>query len=333
MMRSASAWTWTVRLLVSGANASLWNEWAGSMIARGVADPRVFPPQIVVEVKALACELPAELGLPLSRFSSAEIARQAVQRGIVAAVSGATIWRWLSADAIKPWSYRSWISPRDPDFAAKAGRVLELYEGRWKGRRLGPHDYVICADEKTSIQARSRACAGRPAPGRVRRVESDYERQGALAYLAAWDVHRAKVFGLCEPATGIVPFGHLVDLVMQQEPYCSARRVFWVTDNGSSHRGEASARRLRKWYGNAIQVPTPVHASWLNQIEVYFSIVQRKVLTPNEFDHLASLQQRLLDFQGYYEAIAQPFKWQFTRADLKCLLEKLDEQQQLRAAA
>ena len=288
-------------------------------------DRAVFPPRVVVEVKALACELPAELGLPLSRLSSADIAREAVKRGIVASISGVTIWRWLSADAIKPWSYRSWISPRDPAFAERGGRVLDLYQGVWQGKPLPPDDCVICADEKTSIQARKRESAGKPMPGRCRRVESDYERQGALAYLAAWDVRRAKVLGICEPATGIEPFHHLVDLVMQQEPYCSAHRVFWVTDNGSSHRGQASAERLAEWYPTAIQVPTPIHASWLNQIEIYFSVLQRKVLTPNETHDLAALQQRLLEFQSYYEQAAKPFKWKFTRHDLKRVLERLDQ--------
>ena len=284
-----------------------------------------FPPRVVVDIKALACELPAELGLPLSRLSSADIAREAVKRGIVASISGVTIWRWLSADAIKPWSYRSWISPRDPAFAERGGRVLDLYQSVWDGKPLRDDDYVVCADEKTSIQARKRASAGKPGSGRCRRVESDYERQGALAYLAAWDVRRAKVLGLCEPTTGIEPFHRLVDLVMQQEPYCSAHRVFWVTDNGSSHRGKASAERLAEWYPTAIQVPTPIHASWLNQIEIYFSVVQRKVLAPNETQDLLTLQRRLLDFQTYYEQAATPFEWKFTRDDLKRVLERLDQ--------
>lgn len=286
-------------------------------------------------IKALACELPAELGLPLSRLSSADIAREAVTRGIVASISGVTVWRWLSADAIRPWLYRSWISPRDPCFEEKAGRVLDLYQGVWQGQPLRPDDYVICADEKTSIQARKRVSAGMPEPGRARRVESDYERAGALAYIAAWDVHRAKVMGLCEPKTGIEPFRRLVDLVMLQEPYRSAHRVFWVTDNGSSHRGLASARRLAGWYPSAIQVPTPIHASWLNQVEIYFSVVQRKVLQPNEIEDLDSLQQGLLDFQAYYEKAAKPFNWEFNRNDLKNLLAKLQdhERQQLRPAA
>jgi hypothetical protein len=258
-------------------------------------------------------------------MSSADIARQAVARGIVASISGATIWRWLSADAIKPWSYRSWISPRDPAFAERGGRVLDLYQHVWQDTPLGPDDYVICADEKTSIQARKREPAGRTGPYRRRRVESDYERQGALAYLAAWDVRRAKVLGLCEPTTGIEPFHRLVDHVMQQEPYRSAARVFWVTDNGSSHRGKVSAERLANWYPTAIQVPTPVHASWLNQIEIYFSVVQRKVLTPNEEADLEALHQRIIDFQTYYEKAAKPFEWKFTRDDLKQLLNRLDE--------
>ena len=142
--------------------------------------------------------------------------------------------------------------------------------------------------------------------------------------MAAWDVHNARVFGQCHETTGIEPFHQLVDSVMQQEPYRSAHRVFWITDNGSSHRGQTSIDRLRQWYPNAVQIHTPVHASWLNQIEIYFSIVQRKVLTPNDFASLESLENTLLDFQEHYEAIAEPFKWEFTKKDLERLLAKLD---------
>jgi len=109
-----------------------------------------------MEVKALACQLPRERNLPLSRLSHDDIAREAVESGIVASISGATVWRWLSADAIKPWQYRSWIFPGDPNFSEKASRVLDLYQGIWDGKRLRPNDYVISADEKTSIQARNR---------------------------------------------------------------------------------------------------------------------------------------------------------------------------------
>ncbi|HEX9124400.1 MAG TPA: IS630 family transposase [Actinomycetota bacterium] len=291
---------------------------------------------MVVEVKALACELPATLGVPLSRFSIPEIRAEAMSRGIVAQISGSTIWRWLDEDAIRPWTHRSWIFPRDTDFERKAGRVLDLYARRWQGKPLVEADFVISADEKTSIQARCRCHPTLPpAAARVMRVEHEYERAGALQYLAAWDVHRAKVFGRCEEHAGIVPFDRLVEQVMAREPYASARRVFWVVDNGSSHRGQASIRRLQGRYKNLVLVHCPVHSSWLNQIEIYFSVIQRKVLTPNDFTDLDQVEQRLLAFERRYELAATPFEWKFTRDDLAKLMKRLAEKEHLslRAAA
>ena len=159
------------------------------------------------------------------------------------------------------------------------------------------------------------------------RVEHEYERGGALAYLSAWDVHRARLFGRCEPKNGIAPFGRLVGEVMSVEPYVSAERVFWIVDNGTSHRGRTSIDRLRSAFPKKlVLVHLPVHASWLNQIEIYFSIVQRKVLTPNDFADLAEVEAQLLAFQNHYERIARPFEWKFTRADLDALLAKLHQQ-------
>jgi len=193
---------------------------------------------------------------------------------------------------------------------------------------------VLCADEKTSVQARIRCHASLPAaPGRAVRVEHEYERGGALAYLAAWDVHRAKLFGRCEPTTGIAPFGRLVDQVMSKEPYRSAERVFLVVDNGSSHRGKKAASRLAALYPNLVLVHLPVHASWLDQIEIYFSVVQRKVLTPNDSRSLDELERRILDYQARYEESATPFEWRFTRRDLDKLLRRIAAHEQLPAAA
>jgi len=280
-----------------------------------------------VQVKALACELPAESGLPLSRFSRQDLVNAVIQRGITASISGTTIWRWLHDDALRPWQHRSWIFPRDPLFEQKAGRVLDLYQGHWKDQALGNDEFVISADEKTSIQARVRLHPTEaPQPGQSMRVEFEYKRGGALQYLAAWDVRRAKIFGRCVSTTGIVPFGGLVKQVMEQEPYRTAKRVFWIVDNGSSHRGQAARQRLQNDYPNLELVHLPVHASWLNQVEIYFSIIQRKVLTPNDFSSLAAVEQRLLDFQLRYEQIAQPFEWKFTRAELKNLVAKLNLQ-------
>lgn len=284
-----------------------------------------FPPEAVIEIKALACELPAVLGLPLSRLSVGDVRREAIRRGVVASIGETTVWRWLSEDAIRPWRHRTWIFPRDPGFKAKAERILDLYEGRWNGEPLRPDDCILSTDEKTSIQARRRPNATLPPGpgGRPARVSNDYVRGGALQYLAAWDVRRAKVFGRCEPKTGIQPFERLVADVMAREPYRSARRVFWIMDNGSSHRGARCVERLRKKWPNIVPVHTPVHASWLNQVEIYFSVVQRKALAPSDLDDLTAVERRLLEFQSYYEEVAEPFEWCFTRRDLARLLRKL----------
>ncbi|MDQ2839175.1 MAG: hypothetical protein M3Y89_17475 [Actinomycetota bacterium] len=180
----------------------------------------------MTEVKALACQLPATSGVPLSRWSCAELAAELTGRGLVEAISPATVWRILAGDAIRPWRHRMWIFPRDPDFAAKAARALDLYARIFEGQALGDDEFVICADEKTSIQARCRCHPTLP-PGRARmmRVEHEYERRGALAYLAAYDVHGARVSGRTEDTTGIESFGRLVSQVMTAEPYASAKRV------------------------------------------------------------------------------------------------------------
>jgi len=303
------------------------NAWLASRIGHGADARALFPPRVIVEIKALACQLPKELGVPFSSLTSATIANEAVQRGIVARISGVTVWRLLSSDAIKPWTHRSWIWPRDPDFIAKACPVLDLYHGMWQNVPLGPNEYVLCADEKTSIQARKRIHPGRgPRPGHYRQVEFEYERKGALAYLAAWDVHRGQTYGLCRQTSGISSFQDLVDLVMSAEPYRSATRVFWITDNGSSHRGDRARKRLIQAYPNAVLVHLPIHASWLNQVEIYFSIVQRKVLNPNEFNDLGELEDCLMRFQVLYNSTARPFHWTFTKHDLKRVLKELREQ-------
>jgi transposase len=286
--------------------------------------PRTFPARAVAEVKALACEPPAASGKPLARWTCPELARQAAAAGIVTSVSASTVRRWLASDAIKPWQHQSWIFPRDPYFALKGGRVLDLYQRQWEGQPLGPGEYVLSADEKPGVQARSRVHLPLPpGPRRALRTESEYVRCGTLAYLAAYDVHQARVMGRCEPTTGIRPFTALVDQVMTTEPYASAERVFWVVDNGASHRNWAAADRMRKAYPNAQMVHLPVHASWLNQVEVYFSVIQRKLLTPDDFGDLDSLAEQILAFEKHYNASARPFDWKFTRAGLNQLLARI----------
>ena len=318
----------------TGLHLDTVRTWRGRFAERGLPGlsdrkrsgrPPSFTALQVAEVKALACQLPAETGTPLSRWSCPELAREVVARGIAGSISASTVRRWVKQDALKPWQYRSWIFVRDPDFRAKAARVMDLYARTWQGEPIGEDEYVVSADEKTSIQARCR-CHPTLAPGKARavRVNHEYERGGALAYLAAYDVHQARVFGRCEPTTGIVPFMNLVTQIMTQEPYASAKRVFWIVDNGSSHRGKKAIDRLTSRFPNAVMVHTPVHASWTNQIEIFFSIVQRKVVSPNDFTDLGEVRDRLRAFEDRYNATAQPFQWRFTTSDLDDLLARLD---------
>jgi transposase len=311
-----TARTWRNRYAVSGEDGLRDRDRPGR--------PRRFTDVQQAQVKALACELPADRGIPLSRFSHADLAAEAVDVGVVEDISASTVRRWLRRDAIRPWRHQSWIFPRDPDFASKAGRVLDLYARTWRGEALGPDDYVISADEKTSVQARCRCHPSLP-PGlaRIMRVNHEYDRGGALAYLAAYDVHQARVFGRTEPTTGITPFANLVAQVMTQQPYANARRVFWVVDNGSSHRGQKAIDRLCYAWPNTTLVHTPVHASWVNQVEIYFSIVQRKVVTPNDFYDLTDVTNRLTAFEELYNLAARPFSWRYTRADLNTMLKRI----------
>lgn len=332
MTKSRNDWTPVGRSSVFGENVSSPSDCPDWRSGRDRDAPGLFPPELVVRIKALACELPSQHQLPLAHWSVPELTRYVCESGWVASISDSTLWRWLHEDAIRPWQHRCWIFPRDPDFEVKAGRLLDLYERKWEGRPLGKNDFVISGDEKTSIQARARIHPTLPpAPHQPMRVEHEYERRGAWAYLAAWDVHRAKVFGRCEHKSGIAPFDRLVEQVMSQEPYRSARRVFWIVDNGSSHRGQRAIDRLEDRYKNMRLVHGPVHASWLNQIEIYFSIVQRKVLTPNDFPSLAAVADRLRKFEIRFAEIARPFEWKFTRKDLATFLEKLASHDRLAA--
>jgi hypothetical protein len=289
----------------------------------GAAASRSFPPLDRATVTSIACDLVARTGNPLSRQSTTDLAKRAREE-LNRPISRSTVWRILDEDAIKPWQYEHWIFPRAADFFAKAAVVLDLYQGYWQEERLDPFDRVLSSDEKTSIQARIRCHPTLPpAPRRPRRVEAEYERGGALQYLAAWDVQEGLVMGRCEAQTGIAPFGRLVQQVMERPAYASADRVFWVVDNGSSHRGLAAVQRLRQAHANAILVHTPVHASWLNQVEAYFSLVQRKVLTPNDSANLQELALRIKLYEELTNREPKPFDWRFTKYDLFALLQRL----------
>lgn len=253
----------------------------------------------------------------MSRFSLQEICWEIRSKSNVT-MSKSTIWRILNQDALRPWYHQSWIFPRDPHFLERAGPVLDLYQGVWEGEPLGPNDYVLSADEKSQLQILERKVPTMPpASKRSIRTENEYKRHGTIAYLAGIDVFNGRVFGCVDDKTGIVPFKGLLDLVMSQEPYASADRVFWIVDNGSSHHPSTFPDRLRENYPNAIAVHLPIHASWLNQIEIYFSILQRKALTPNDLANRQQMETRIIGFGDRYNLTAKPFNWRFTRAKLE----------------
>jgi len=231
-------------------------KWRGRFAGRGLdglADlPRSGRPRRIsalerAAVVALACQLPAATGVPLARWSGPELAAEITKAGVASPIPPSSVLRILAEHPIKPWQYQSWIYPRDPDFAAKATVILDLYQGYYQGKRLQPGDRILSVDAKPSIQARSRCCqTSPPARGRPMRVEHEYQRQGALALLAALDVRTGKVLASTPATTGITPFMDLIGQVMSAGPYASAPRVFVIVDNGSDHRGKAAIRRLAK---------------------------------------------------------------------------------------
>jgi transposase len=311
-------------------------KWRGRFARRGLAGlkdlPRSGRPRRIsalerAAVVALACQLPAATGVPLSRWTGPELAAELAAQGLARPISPSSILRILAENPVKPWQYQSWIFPRDPDFAAKAAVILDLYQGYYQGKRLRPGDRIVSVDAKPSIQARQRCHPTRPpARGQPMRLEHEYDRAGALALLAALDVHTGEVpAAATPPAIGITPFMDLMGQVMAQPRYNNAPRVFVIVDNGSDHRGQAAISRLATAHPNAIMIHTPVHASWLNQAEIFFSIVQKKVISPNDFASVDDLSATLLAFTGRYNQTARPFNWKFTASDLTALLRRISE--------
>ena len=294
---------------------------------------RLFPPQDQILVKALACERPVDAQRrPLSRFSVDDVCQRAWELGLH--MSYSTLWRTLHRDAIRPWLQQQWLFPRDPRLLEKATPILGLYQRTWQGTSLGPREYVLCADEMTGLQALSRIHTGlAPAPGRPSRYEFEYERHGTLCYLAFLDVFSGKVCGATSPKSGIEPFERTLGALLAQRPYADATRIFLIVDNGSSHHPNTSPARIRSQFPQVEVVHLPTHSSWLNQIEIYFSIVQRKALTPADFESVAALDQRLRWFEWDYNQRAEPFRWNYTRADLEKYLERLAQKQGVWAEA
>ena len=317
---------------------------------------RVFPPEQIVLVKAIACDrrpegeaggadasgapatatsavaappeprvrppVPRREG-PLARLSVGDVLRRTWEAHLE--ISYSTVWRILHQDAIRPWFQKQWLFPRDPNLLEKAAPILELYHRRWQGESLGPRDVVLCGDELTRLQARTRPYAGTPpAPGREARYEFSHDRSPkTLCYLGFLNVGTGRVFGLTEEANGIEPFDRVLGHALRALGGEDAERVFLIVDNGSAHHPNTSPERIRRQYPQVTTVHLPVHSSWLNQKELYLSVLTRKALTPADFVDGAQLSRRIAAFQGYYNQWAEPFRWRYTREHLEGYLSRL----------
>ncbi len=270
-----------------------------------------------MRVTALACTLPRDSGKPLSRWSAAELARAVIQRGIVRRISGATIKRWLNADQIKPWQYRSWQRPTDPRFLEKAIPILNLYERAQALARKG--HIIVCADEKTSIQARKACGRTTPArPGRPVHLADRYQRRGAVQLFAGLLVHTGETLARCLERKRFVEFQLFLRMLFGSVWCQRIRSLHLVLDNGSTH----VPKRLAPWI-RTLHLPfnvrlhwLPVNASWLDQIEIVFSQLQKKVLMPNDFESPGHVRRSILAFFDDRNRYARPIHWSYTSQTL-----------------
>lgn len=287
-----------------------------------MAASRAFPPSVVTAVKAAACDRAGARARGQVYFSIRDLAARVREERALSALAPSTVWEILDRDALKPWQYRSWIFPRDPEFAARAGVALDLYQRIHQGLPLGERDFVFCGDEKPGLLLRTR-CHPTVAPvsGHAGREEFEYRRHGTAVLLALLDVGRGRVFHETVAKNGILPFRHLLETVVQEEPYRSATRLFFVVDNGGSHSRQKFQARLAEWfpqpeYPEMIAVHLPKHASWLNQAELFFSLVGRKALPHFECGDRATMAEHLDRFIACHNEHPHPFHWRFTKEDL-----------------
>ena len=290
----------------------------------GRARRGVFPPEVRAQATALACSRPREQGVPLARWSNAEIARRLIALGVLVSIAASTVGRWLASEKMRPWRYHSWQHILDPHaFLERATPVLRLYVQAKKLLHSGV--WVVCVDEKTSIQARQRLLAPDPAqPGHPVHIAHRYQRQGALHLFGALSVADGQVYGKCRLRKRFVDFqAFLLGTVIPAALERGVHTLALILDNGPTH----APKQLEAWLQEQtrchdwtldIQIYwLPVNASWLDQIEIWFSILQRKLLQPNHFERLGSLRQDISAFIAYYNQTAKPIQWSYTVEKLK----------------
>lgn len=285
--------------------------------------PGYFPPQVRAHLTSLACSLPQETEVPVSRWSCAELAVALVSLGLVAHIATSTVWRWLKQDRLKPWRWHMWQHVRDPLFLERAKVVLQLYEQAVTLLQAGV--WVICVDEKTSLQARQGIDKPLPLkPGATLKVAARYVRQGALQLFAALSVADGQVYGCCRARKCFADFqAFLEEVIVPAAIERGVTEIRLILDHGPTHAPKqleawlAQQQLAQTWPFTVQVIWLPKYASWLDQIEIWFSILQRKALTPNHFVDLDALKQRILDFITHYNHSAKPLQWSYTVVKLE----------------
>ncbi len=296
-----------------------WQETHSLQDAPRSGGPRRFSPEVRAQVTALACSLPRSHGVPLAHWSRAELARHVTTLPSLPDVSASTLGRWLQAEQIRPWRYHPWQHIQKPEeFLQRARPVLQLYEHATALLEQGI--WVVCTDEKTSIQAREAEQAPRPAIRKHPVYQSPrYHRGGALHLMAALSVADGLVYGQCHTRKRFVDFRTFLETVVVAEAQRrGVQTIALVLDNGPTH----ASRQLPRWVEELATTSDgkltmllywlPVNASWLDQIEIWFSLLQRKLLQPNHFTCLDELQQAIADFIARHNQTAKPLKWSYT---------------------
>jgi len=301
-----------------------WQETHSLTDAPRSGAPRQFSPEVRAQVTALACSLPRSHGVPLARWSRAELARHVATVPTLPTISARTVGRWLTTEQIHPWRYHSWQHIQEPEtFLQRARPVLRLYEHAVALLEQGI--WVVCTDEKTSIQARQAQQAPRPATHKHPVHQSPrYKRQGALHLMAALSVADGLVYGQCHMRKRFVDFRSFLETVVVAEAQKrGVQTIALVLDNGSTHASKqlpGFVEELARASEGTLTMQLywlPTNASWLDQIEIWFSILQRKLLQPNHFYNLNELKLAISDFIARYNQTAQPLKWSYTVEQLE----------------
>ena len=261
---------------------------------------------MAVHLVKMACERPEERGIALSQWDCEELARQLIDERVVSSISPDTVRRVLSRHQLKPWRRHSWLShkvPRDARYAESVPAICTLYT-----RTLGPSEVVLCVDEKTSLQPRRRRVKTRPAgPRRPIQVEQEYVRDGALNLFAAFDTRTGRVIGWNAERKRADEFLSFLELIDKSfDPAVTV--IHLVLDNLRVHKGKAATAWLA-CHGRFVLHFPPIHCSWLNQVEQWFSILQRKALAIADFAGTLALDRHIQRFIARWNEVAHPFNW------------------------